>query len=396
MPWQTSTLETQRRELVTLALSVGANRSELAARAGISRKTLYKWIAVSASGGGLVDRSRRPLRNPNRSSAEVEAAVLAWRDKHPRWGGRKIARLLEKAGVRVCPSTVTEILRRNDRLDGPRAGESRGYVRYQREHPNELWQMDFKGHFPILVGVRCHPFGCLDDRTRFCLALKACSDERSATVQSCLTNAFRTYGLPNSILCDNGGCWGASGIRDMTPLAVWISLQGVQVLHGRPYHPQTQGKEERFHRTLDLEAIQGRGFVDIADCQRAFDRFRNDYNIERPHEALGLETPASLYVCSPRPFREGSPPAPEYPAADIVQKVQAGGVLHFEGREFRVGKALRGQPVAVRPYEQDGQYEVVFGRSRVQIIDLRDDPKGATTSRNGKAPVAPLPTPSHF
>jgi len=372
MPWHTFSVEDLRKEIVVLANVPGANRSELASRFGISRKTLYKWLAVATSGAELCDRSRRPHTSPCRTHKDVEAAVLEWRDKHPTWGGRKIARKLLGGPASVSASTVTEVLRRHDRLDGPGAGEKRAYKRFEREHPNELWQMDFKGHFPMLCGDRCHPFDIVDDRTRYCITLQACLDERTQTVKSHLTNAFRVYGLPNEILCDNGGCWGASGARDITPLAIWMCLVGIQVMHGRPYHPQTQGKEERFHKTLGDDIIKGRGFADLMDCQAAFDEYRSDYNLIRPHDSLGLETPASIYVCSPRPFPEGPLPPPEYSDLDIVRKVQAGGILHFQGREFRVGKALRGYRVALKPFEKDGRFEVRFGRSRVEVIDLND------------------------
>lgn len=368
MPWQSLTVEELRKEIVTLANVPGANRAELASRFKISRKTLYKWLTLAASGSDLKDRSRRPHTSPCRASDEVEKEVLEQRDQEPTWGGRKISRVVGKCSA----STVTEILRRHGRLDGPGAGERRDYIRFEREHPNELWQMDFKGHFPMLRGDRCHPFDILDDRTRFCITLQACSNERSETVKSHLTNAFRTYGLPNAILCDNGGCWGASGARDVTPLTIWLSLVGVKVLHGRPHHPQTQGKEERFHRTLKEDVIVRRGFTDLADCQKAFDRFRGVYNLVRPHDSLGLETPGSLYVCSGRPFPEGPLPHPEYSAPDIVRKVQDGGLISFKCRPFRVGHSLKGYSVAIRPFEKDGRFEVRFGRSRIQIIDLND------------------------
>jgi transposase InsO family protein len=370
MPWQESTLQEQRREVVRLALVPGANRSELCARFGISRKTLYKWLGVDAAGGELKDRSRQPHSSPRRSCSNLGERVVVWRSEHPTWGGRKIARRLLDEELHVSPSTVTAILRRKGLLDGPGAGKARAYTRFEREYPNELWQMDFKGHFPMLCGDRCHPFDCVDDRSRYCILLRACSNERELTVKSHLIAAFRTYGLPGSILCDNGGCWGAAGARDMTPLAVWLSLLGIQVLHGRPRHPQTQGKEERFHKTLDIDVLVRHGFADLPDCQRRFDKFREEYNGLRPHDSLKLETPASLYVCSPRTYPEGSPAPPEYLDSDIVRKVQGGGRIGFHGREFRVGKALKGQPVAIRPYQRDGQFEVVFFRSRVAIIDL--------------------------
>lgn len=377
MPWKSNSLEAQRLEVVSLCLVEGANRSEIARRFGVSRKTLYKWLAVSQSDEPLTDRSRRPRRSPGRSSPETEERVLKVREAHPVWGGRKIAKVIESE-VRVSPSTVTEILRRHGRLQELRAGGKRAYQRFVHEHPNELWQMDFKGHFPTLLEGRCHPFDVLDDHSRYCLRLTACTNERWLTVQEHLSETFRTYGLPLRILCDNGGCWGATSAREITPLTIWLSRLGIKLIHGKPYHPQTQGKLERFHLTLKREVLDGHSFRDLEACTKAFIRYRDDYNRLRPHDELALATPASRYRISALKFPEGALKEPEYDEGALVRIVQKGGVLCFAGEEFRVGKCLHGLRVEVRPFkERDGRYEVRYGRTRIEIIDLREStPRG--------------------
>jgi len=371
VPWNTSSLENQRLEVVSLCRVEGSNRSEIARRFGISRKTLYKWLSASRMRDVLSDGSRRPKTSPNRSSPELESEVLSVRQERPTWGGRKISKVLEGQS-RVSPSTVTEILRRHEKLDGPKAGQKRAWQRFVYEHPNELWQMDFKGHFPTLLEDRCHPFDVLDDHSRYCLSLVACSNERAPVVQDCLTSAFRTYGLPLRILCDNGGCWGGSPTREATALTLWLSRLGIKVIHGRPYHPQTQGKLERFHRTLKCDLLEGRSFRDLDACRRAFDGYRRDYNFVRPHDELDLCTPSSRYKVSALKFPEGEFKEPEYPEGAVLRKVQKGGVISYAGDDFRVGKCLLGLDVEVRPFkEHDGRFEVRYGRTRVEVIDLR-------------------------
>lgn len=182
-------------------------------------------------------------------------------------------------------STITDILRRHGRLSEDEASKHKAWTRFEHEAPNQLWQMDFKGHFPMGQG-RCHPLTVLDDHSRFSLGLIACSNERTETVQRGLTSLFRRYGLPDRILADNGSPWGSNGEHRYTQLNVWLLRLGIITSHGRSYHPQTQGKEERFHRTLKAELLRWEDFRNLTHCQRLFDAWRNKYNMERPHEAL--------------------------------------------------------------------------------------------------------------
>jgi transposase InsO family protein len=230
--------------------------------------------------------------------------------------------------------------------------------------------MDFKGHFATATG-RCHPLTVLDDHSRYALGLEACADERGATVQERLTGIFRRYGLPRKMLMDNGSPWGADAAHPYTPLTVWLLKLGVQVGHSGPYHPQTLGKDERFHRTLKAEVLQYCRGLELVACQRRFAEWRLLYNLERPHEALGLTPPVSRYRESPRSFPETLTPV-VYGPGDQVRKVQAEGWLTFRGRDYRVSKAFRGEAVALRPTLTDGVWEVFFGPHRIAQIDERE------------------------
>ncbi len=371
MPWRESTPMSERNELVAFASRENASVSALCRRFGVSRKTGYKWLRRVQEQGwqGLVDRSRRPHRSPARTAPEVEAVVCELRSEHPAWGGRKLHHLLRGDGFPQppAPSTITDILRRHGFLS-PERRMQRDWQRFEELRPNALWQMDFKGHFPTGEG-RCHPLTVLDDHSRFNLCLTACADERAETVQDRLTGVMRHYGLPERMLMDNGSPWGSEAAHPHTRLTAWLIRLGITVLHGRPYHPQTQGKEERFHRTLELEVLARRPtWQSLIEVQRAFDRWRDVYNLQRPHEALGHAPPVSRYAPSPRPF-PARLPAIEYPPGDSVRKVQQKGRIHFRGREFLVSRAFVGEPVALRA-AADGVWEVYYCHQRVGHVDL--------------------------
>lgn len=374
MPWEEVSVMSQRREFVTLAQSEETNIRELCRRFGISPTTGYKWLGRFRGGGaaGLAELARRPHRSPRRTAPEMERSVLQVRDAHPAWGGRKLWAWLSARGHQSVPSpsTITAILRRHGRIDPTLSVKHTPWQRFEHAAPNQLWQMDFKGHFAVGEG-RCHPLTVLDDHSRFALGLAACGDERGQTVQGQLTSIFRCYGLPQRMVMDNGSPWGHDGEHPYTPLTVWLLRLGIAVSHGRPYHPQTQGKDERFHRTLKAEVLQGSSFRDLDQCQRVFDRWRGVYNFERPHQALDLAVPCSRYRVSHRPFPEQLPPL-EYGPEDRVRKVQAQGIISVKGREYKVGKAFRGLPLALRPTAADGVWDIFFLTHNIAQIDLRE------------------------
>ena len=365
-----------RLEFVSLAGRAGANRRELCRRFNISPTTGYKWLHRYGEKGveGLHDESRRPATSPERTPEDVERAVGAVRDEHPVWGARKIRRVLLRRGWAEeqlpSPSQITAILRRHGQVRSLTSSASNEWQRFEAAEPNDLWQMDFKGHFGLMKG-RCHPLTVLDDHSRYSAAVDACGDEKGQTVQQCLSVTFRRYGLPRRILCDNGSPWGSSDSEhSFTPLAAWLIRLGITPVHSRPYHPQTVGKDERFHRTLKAEVLSGRLFRDLEHCQSHFDSWRDIYNFERPHEALKMKVPAERYQPSALSFPEALPPI-EYSPGDIVRKVQSHGWISFRGYHFKIPKALRGHPVALRPTTEDGTFDVFFCHMRVSRIDLR-------------------------
>jgi transposase InsO family protein len=372
MPWREVSVMDQRRELVKLAQQEGVNRRELFRRFGISPAVGYKWLARFAAGDvELSDRSRRPHASPWRSADATEGLVLSVRDAHPVWGARKIARCLVRDGHAVpAVSTVHAILRRHGRVEPPAGTPGEPYRRFEKEAPNLLWQMDFKGHLPLANGSSCHPLTMVDDHSRFALCLAACGNEQGATVRRHLETTFRRYGLPEAMFVDNGGPWGFTTTEPWTKLGVWLLKLGVGLIHSRPYHPQSRGKNERFHRTLKAEVFALTRFRDLAATQRALDRWRSIYNLERPHEALGQEVPASRYQPSTRAMPNRLPQI-EYEEHEIVRAVSTTkAYVSFKGRMWKVPQAFQGERLAIRPLSTDGRFGVFFAAHQIATIDL--------------------------
>lgn len=383
MSWHIRDLMKAREEFVMDWKRGGVPLAEICRRHRISRKTGYKWLSRHQQEGigGLADRSRRPSGSPLRTAAQMEEQVLGIRREHPDWGGRKIVRVLRNRGVAgplPSPGTVTNILRRHGLLGGGTRGGAPDLTRFERSEPNDLWQMDFKGHFAMDGGSRCHPLTVLDDHSRYNLVLKACAGESRAVVQPLLEEAFRRYGLPRQILCDHGSPWG-TGLREdgrvygRTGLGLWLMRLGVDLIHGRPRHPQTQGKEERFHRTLRAEVLLRESlWRDLEHCQREFDRWSRLYNEVRPHEALEMACPGDRYVLSPRVYPERLPAVESfYLAEDELRVVRSKGEITFGNRTFAMGQALVGETVALRA-AGSGRHEVYYCWKKLGMIDLSE------------------------
>ena len=370
MPWQARNVVELREELVRLIRQEGVPTRELCRRYGISPTTAYKWQHRHTQEGrtGLRDRSRRPHSSPTKTDPAVEALVVQLRQEHPCWGGRKLHRRLRDQGHTSVPppSTLTAILHRHDLIYPDASEAAQPYQRFERPEPNDLWQMDFKGEFRTRVGW-CHPLTILDDHSRYAVGLFACSDEQTGTVQHHLEQVFRRYGLPRSVLTDNGAPWGNHEPQSYTQLGVWLLRLGVSVIHGRPYHPQTQGKDERFHRTLKQEVLQRPNWTDLLEGQRKFDQWRHLYNHQRPHEALGLEVPAARYRASPLSYPDRLPSL-EYLSDDIVRTVRSNGAMMYRSQMYHVGRAFAGQPIALRP-GPEGLLDVFFGWKKIGSID---------------------------
>jgi len=273
-----------------------------------------------------------------------------------------------------CKTTITKILSRHGLIDPNRSKIFKDFERFVRQYPNELWQMDYKGWFRLLNKQQCHPLTITDDHSRFNLCLEACKNQQEVTVKNALINVFRRYGLPYMILTDNGGPWGSTGnesrdgIRFYTTLEKWLIQLNIKLIHGRPYHPQTQGKEERFHRTLKQELIDHEQFRDHEHCQKRFDVWREKYNCIRPHESLNFKTPAELYEPSFKIYTEKIRPY-EYNMTDIKRKVDKG-TISFKNKAIRVGHAFDGEYVALRKTKTEKDFEIFFCNQLIRTLTL--------------------------
>lgn len=377
MCWREQSKVSLRREFVMQAAKEESNMSLLCRRYQISRKTGYKWLNRYLRNGveDLDDRARRPHHQPNKTTAKVQKHVMAIRQKHPSWGARKIRAVMERSAAEEIPakSTIHKVLQRQGYISD-RSEEKSSRSRFEHEAPNQLWQMDFKGHFAYESG-RCHAVTIVDDHSRFSVTLKACANEQAETVKKVLIETFRRYGLPERINVDNGQPWGSNMEQARyTQLSVWIIEQGVRISYSRPYHPQTNGKDERFHRTLKTELLNQTYFRNLRHIQKAFDEWRDIYNLERPHEGINMQVPADRYKPSYRTYLERAAKV-EYAGDYLVKKVDRRGRISIEGRQIFVGKPFSQKCVGVRGTHKMNVKQVYYGPQKLGEIDLTIVPK---------------------
>jgi transposase InsO family protein len=347
MPWRETDVRDQRIRFVIAATHPSANVGATCRAFGISRKTGYKWLgryAAAESVTGLADRSRRPQASPARTSGEVTARVVALREVYG-WGGEKLAVLLAAEGLGIAARTVDRIIAREGlrRADVAPTAAPRRFV---RPAPNDLWQMDAKGHYPLGPRGRCHPLTILDDHSRYVVGLYALPTLEGARVRAAVIECFARYGVPTAMLMDHGSPWWApQNEAGLSALSVFLLKQGIRLVHGRVRHPQTQGKVERVHRTLG-ERLRWWGVPrDLGGFRAALAAFRDEYNHVRPHEALGQTPPARHFQPSRRAYCPEPPPW-EYPAGAAVHRVDRNGMISVAGRRWFVTEALRGEQVA--------------------------------------------------
>ena len=377
MPWKPSDTMHLRSEFIMLALQRQQSFSLLCERFNISRKTGYKWLARHQANQpvSLENQSRRPHHSPRCTLEPQVQQVIALRQQHPAWGGRKIFHRLSALGLTSlpAPSTITDILHRHGLITPAASEQAQPWQRFEHEQPNALWQIDFKGHFET-ASARCHPLTLLDDHSRFNLTLTACAQPDTDTVKNALTGVFERYGLPARINADNGPPWGSPSAshHGLTALTVWLIRLGIGISHSRPYHPQTNGKDERFHRTLNAEVLRGRVFPNLRHTQNAFDHWRQVYNEQRPHEALGFAVPISRYqpsLCA----MPATLPEITYREHDHVVTVGWDGAVKFANKKYKVSNALHRLPIALRAdTTQEGVYDLFFCQQRFGCIDLRE------------------------
>lgn len=373
MPWKEETKMSIKEKFIAAALEKKVAFADLCNVFKISRVCGYKWLKRYQEMGqeGLKEQSRRPHSSPYKTCNTLEKQILSVREQHPAWGARKIYAYLTHRGVLSLPdpSTITRILHRYEKVSREESQKRQAFIRFEYEEPNQLWQMDFKGHFAMSTG-RCNPLTILDDCTRFSLILRACENQQESVVKSALIDAFREYGMPEKMTMDNGAPWGnGSTVNGYSRLEIWLICLGIHVSHSRPFHPQTQGKDERFHRSLKEELLKRKQFTDLIEAQRCFDEWRQCYNEERPHEALGMHPPKSKYKTSPRQYPEKAPKI-EYEMGAIVRRVSNKGTIIYEGEKYYISESMKGLPVKLVEEKQKDIVEVYLCTKRVKEIDL--------------------------
>jgi len=371
MPWKEETVEQLRRAFVIHASEAGCNFSALCREYGITRKTGYKWLERFQQGASMQNQKRTPICQPYRTSPEMEELILSVRRNHPTWGARKILRYLVDKGNEglPAPSTTTSILKRNGFVTPEQSAQHKAYQRFQRAAPNDLWQMDFKGHFAMLDGNRCHPLTMKDDHSRNLLCLDAYDNERWDSVKGSLERVFRKNGLPNTILCDNGAPWGDSH-GGYTPFELWMMQINVLPIHGRPLHPQTQGKEERFHRTLNEDLLKRTPIRNLHHAQQLFDAYLVEFNTERPHSALDLDVPAKHYTVSSRTLPEILR-EPEYDIGKTLRKVNYKGYISLQNHRYYLSETFIGKHMEL-VFQDEKTVAVCYGNFVIAKIDMEE------------------------
>lgn len=349
MPWKEYKLKTMREEFVKRALAHEKSKSELCREYGISRPTGDKWIKRFLSDEGMHNRSRAPKNLSNKTGADTETQIVAYRERYPAIGAVKMRRIMENDGYINLPSsrTFNEIFKRNGLISKENSEAATPYKRFEKSYPNEMWQADFKGHFALENGVRCHPLNIIDDYSRMNLCCAPLPSEKFVDVKPCLEKVFYKYGLPVSILCDNGNPWGTAQSTGYTNFEVWLMELGILTLHGRIFHPQTQGKEERFNGSFTKECLKYHTIKDMAEAAKIFDEYRTFYNNIRPHMALQLDVPASKYESSTREYPTKIQDW-EYPNELNVHKVKSTGYITIHGQGYFFSEAFGNKQIAFR------------------------------------------------
>ena len=377
MPWKHTSVSDEQVRFITAWQQGAVSFAALCRQFGISRKTGYKRLHRFRDCGwdGLGDRSRAPHHHPRQVPSAIVAALLAAKRAHPTWGPRKLIPWLRAQDPHTpwpAPSTAGRLL--------ARAGLVRQRRRTRRTvpwdppfapaiQPNDVWCMDFKGWFRTSDGQRCHPLTVVDAASRALLVCQALTAPTTAQVRPVLEHAFRTYGLPRAIRTDNGPPFASTGLGGLTPLAVWLVKLGIVPERISPGHPEQNGRLERLHRTLKAETAQPPRATPRAQ-QRAFDAFRQQYNTERPHEALGYRPPAACYAPSLRPYPRQVPEL-AYDEAVTVRRVRSNGEIKWQGDRVYVSEALRGERVGLVAEDQR-YWSVLLGPLRIGLLDQVD------------------------
>ena len=367
MPWESKTVEELRKEFIVAANSSN-NFSSVCREFGITRKTGYKWIERYRNGEKLNDKSRKPNTTSNKTPIEVENKILDLRKDNPGWGAKTIKQVLENQGNRniPCAKTVNNILNRYGCISSEESEKRQKYIRYQKEHCNDMWQTDFKGDFLMNDGNRCFPLDIIDDCSRYLIRIKPSTNTRNLVIPT-FEEAFCEFGMPNSILSDNGGQF-AGFKQGYTQFEKWLMCLDILPIHCSIKHPQTQGKIERFHRTLKDELLKHNNFSNINDADIKMQAWRDKYNNIRPHEALDMLTPSDVYTKSKRKYT-GNIPDYEYSGIYPVLKVNCKGYISFDNQRLYFSETMRGEYIEFRPNPHGDSLLACFRNFRIAEFD---------------------------
>ena len=375
MPWRVTSPMTERHYFVKQVLKQERTLSELCEQLGISRKTGYKWIERFEAAGwpGLEDRSRAPHTCPWAVPEQVQKLLLKAREKHPTWGARKLIEWLRPTHPELswpAASTVTELLKRQGLVESrprrQRLKRPRPPPFDDAAGPNAVFCIDFKGWFRTQDGSRCNPLTVTDAVSRYLLCCQHLDRGTQASVQETLQEMFREYGLPGVLHSDNGSPFGSKGLGGLSSLSVWLMRLGIRVSFSQPGKPQQNGRHERMHRTMQ-EDLANAPEKTLRAQQHAMNQFRQVYNWERPHEALGYRTPGAVHLLSPRKMPRRLL-EPQYPNAVAVKRVRTNGQLRWKGDLVYVGEAFIGERVGLEPID-NGRYQVRFCQQVIGVID---------------------------
>ena len=370
MPWECRTVEDQRREFAQAAMCC-SNFSALCREYGITRRTGRKWAERYQQNEPLIDRSRKPHTTPTRTPEEVELLILDVRADNPGWGAKTIHHVLERQGYRnlPCVKTVNNILHRYGCISTEESQKRQPFMRFEKNRCNDMWQTDFKGEFRMKDNNYCYPLTILDDHSRFSIKIAPRLGTASVVIPAFL-EAFREFGMPDSILSDNGAQF-AGFKKGYTQFEKWLMDLDILPIHGRIKHPQTQGKIERFHRTMKQELLNHRQITDILDAEEQFRLWRNKYNNLRPHEALGMKPPAEIYEPSQRAYKEKIEKY-EYGGEYHVIKVNSWGYVRFDKWQVYLSETMVDQHIEFRPSPDGETFIACYRNYRIAEFDTED------------------------
>lgn len=366
MPWSETSPMDQRTQFIADYLRDTLSITELCQLYGVSRKTAYKWIDryLRLGPAGLEECSRRPRHSPHETTPEISEALLDARRRHPSWGAKKLLTIVHKRHPRwdlPGRSTVCDILNRHGMIPMKRHRRRIGHPGKPTSSilaPNDVWTADFKGHFKTRDGIYCYPLTVADGFSRYLLGCQALYSTAVAGAKPVFTRLFSEYGLPTRIRTDNGVPFATNTLARLSALSAWWVRLGVLPELIEPGKPQQNGRHERMHKTLKAEATKPPA-GSLAAQQRTFNRFRDEFNNERPHEALDMQTPASLYKHSTREMPATLPPL-EYPDRFEVRYVSANGGIRWNCKWINVSTTCVGEYVGLEEID-DGVWNVYFG-----------------------------------